>query len=67
MGHKHGKQFWSIYNRLFKTKTYEMGPIKDSKRKLLCEQKDIAEHLKQTFFEDVHLKTTDLTKIIVKK
>ena len=56
MGHKHGKQFWSIYNRLFKRKTCEMGPIKDSERKLLCEHKDIAEHLKQTFFEAVHLK-----------
>ena len=55
MGHKHGKQFWSIYNKLFKAKTCEMGPIKDSKGKLLCEQTDIAEHLKRTFFEAVHL------------
>ena len=56
MGHKHGKQFWSIYNSLFKRKTCEMGPIKDSERKLLCEHKEIAELLKQTFFDAVHLK-----------
>ena len=56
MGHKHGKQFWSIYNRLFKRKTCEMGPIKVSEGKLLCEHKDIAEHLKQTLFEAVYLK-----------
>ena len=40
-----------------------MGPIKDSEGKLLCEHKDIAEHLKQAFFEAVHLKNY----IIVKK
>ena len=34
----------------------QMGPTKDSEGKLLCEQKDFAEHLKQTFFEAVHLK-----------
>ena len=33
-----------------------MRPIKDSEKKLLSEQKDIAENLKQTFVEVVHLK-----------
>ena len=33
-----------------------MGPNKDSEGQLLCEHKDIAEHLKQTFFEAVHSK-----------
>ena len=55
MGHKHGKQFWSVYIRLFKTKTCETGPVKDSEGKWLCEQKDNAEHLNETFFEAAHL------------
>ena len=33
-----------------------MGPIKDSEEKLFCEQKDITQQLKQTFFEAAHLK-----------
>ena len=62
MEYKHGKQFWLVYNRLFKTKTCEMGPIIDSEKKLLCKQRDIAEHLKLTFFGAVHLKNHTFDK-----
>ena len=55
-GLKHGKQFKSVYNRLCKTNTCERGSIKDSEGNLICEQKDIAKHLKQTFFGAAHLK-----------
>ena len=55
-GHKHGKQFWLVYNRLFKSNTCEKGPIKDFKGNLPREQKETAEQLKQTLFEAAHLK-----------
>ena len=62
MGHKHGKQFRLVYIRLFKTKTCEKCPINDYERKLLYEQKDIAEHLKLTFSVAVHSKNHTFDK-----